>query len=93
MNEDVLKFQDLGDLGQTLRTVDEVGPAGVEPLHPDEDESHNEALAKIRAIIDEYYGDSLDNLSSNGDKIIIERLVCPADDVPHIEFRRVESRE
>jgi hypothetical protein len=90
---DVEQFQDLGDVGKTLRTVDEVGGEGVSPLLPDGAGDHTAAIEEIREIVDEHYGDSLDELSGDDEKLVIERLVLPSDCVPHIEYRIVDSRD
>jgi len=90
---DVEQFQDLGDLGQTLRLSEEVGGAGVEPLLPDDSGSHTSAIQKFRQIVDEHYGDNLERFAGDGEKVLIERLVVPSDDVPHIEYRVVDSRD
>lgn len=87
------EFQDLGELKQTIRTIDEVGPSGVEPLVPDDSASHGEALQNLRAVIDEYYGDHLDRLANEDEEVIIERLVVLSDDLPYIEYSIVEARE
>lgn len=89
----VEEFQDLGNLSQTIRTVDEVGPSGVEPLVPDDATSHGEALQNLRAVIDEYYGDHLDRLADEDEEVIIERLVVLSDDLPYIEYSIVEGRD
>lgn len=89
----VEELQDLGELTQTIRKEDDVGPSGVNVLVPDEAEEHADAISEIRSIIDEHYGDTLDRLSGEGERVVIERLVVQSDDLPHIEYRLVTDRD
>lgn len=85
-------FQDLGTLEATIRTEDAIGPSGVNVLQPDEEKSHIEAVAQIREIIDEHYGESIARLSEDDERVIINRAVIRAETVPHIEYTVVDSR-
>lgn len=85
------EFQDLGDLQLKLRSIEDTGPSGVEPLYPDDDKSHVEALEKIRDIVDEHYGEMFDRLCDDDEEVVIERLVLKSDDVPYIEYQVVDK--
>lgn len=91
-HQSVESFQDLGDLTQTVRTTDEVGPSGIEPLVLDTDATHGDAMQELRAVIEKNYGDHLDRLADDGEKVIINRLVVQSDDHPHIEYQLVEEQ-
>ena len=86
-------FQDLGELTQIVRTPEGTGPSGVETLLPDEPANHGEALEEIRAVIDEYYSESLDRLADENERVVVERLVVPSNDLPHIEYKIVDEVE
>lgn len=88
-----MQFQDLGELQPTIRTVDGVGANGVARLIPDDDKSHVEALEDIREVIDEHYGERIEDLAEDGQEVVIERVVLRSDDLPHIEYRLVDERE
>lgn len=90
---DVFEFQDLGEIGQTLRTADEVGPAGVNTLVPDDDASHIKAMQEIRSVLDKHYGDSIQRLHDADKRIVIERVTFKSGASPHIEYRIVEGRD
>jgi len=94
-DEDALvqQFQDLGELTQIIRMPDETGPSGVETLLPDEPANHSEALQELRAVIDEYYSESFDRLADDDERVIVERLVVPSNDLPHIEYKIVDEVE
>lgn len=89
---DVAQLQDLGDATVTVRRHDEVGSNGVARLLPDDDGSHLDALADIREVIDEHYGERIQALADDDEEAIIERVVLRSDDLPHIEYRVVEER-
>lgn len=92
MSEDFARqFQDLGELKSIVREPEDIGASGVEPLLPDDAARHGEALSDIRAVVDEYYGDHLDHISGEGERVVIERLVVPSNDLPHIEYQLVEE--
>ena len=88
----VKTFQDLGEVAQSVRFTEECGPRGVASLIPD-DGSHIDAMGNIRDIIDEYYGDNIDRIADDDQRVIIERLVVPSDDLPYIEYQLVDDRE
>lgn len=85
------EFQDLGDLGPYIRSIDMVGPSGVEPLVPNEDTSFADASEAFRDVLDEHYDERMDELTEDGEKLIVERLVLQADDVPYIEYSIVDE--
>lgn len=88
------EMQDLGEATRTIRPAREVGGSGVATLVPNEDASHLEAMEEIRAIIDEYYGESIDRVVDNdGDRVVVERLVVNSDDLPHMEYSIVSEIE
>lgn len=87
------QFRDLGELSPTIRLESGVGPRGVEPLAPNDDESHITALEQIRTIIDEHYGDSIERLCGDDQELIIERAVFLSDNVPYIEYQIVEEAD
>jgi len=89
----VQQFQDLGELKQVVRMPDETGASSVEILLPDEPANHGEALAEIREVVDKYYGGSFDRLTEEDERVIIERLVVPSDDLPRIEYQIVDDYE
>lgn len=89
--EGVIELQDLGELKSTIRTVEGVGPTGVEPLMPDEGTSFGEASEAFRGVLEEYYGDNLDRLAGEDERVLIERVVVKADDVPYIEYTIVDE--
>jgi len=86
----VEEFQDLGDLCSTIRKREDVGVNGVLRLQPDGDGSHAEAMEDIRDVIDEHYGERIDLVVDEDEKIIIERAVILSDNLPYIEYQLVE---
>ena len=84
-------FQDLGDGTMTIREKNTIGPSGVETLVPDGDTSHIDALEDVRSIIDDYYGESIDNLCDDDEKVVIERVVFQSEALPHIEYTVVDD--
>jgi hypothetical protein len=87
----VTELQNLGELTQTIRTEDEVGQSGIESLIPEPDGKHTDAMQEIRSVIDEHYGESVERLAGDGEQVVIERLIVPADDLPHIEYTLVDD--
>lgn len=87
----VRDFQDLGELTRTIRREDEVGYSGVELLIPEPNGEHTEAIQEIRSVIDEHYGESVERLADDDERVIIEQLVIPADDLPYIEYTLVDE--
>lgn len=85
------EFQDLGDLGPTIRDGESVGVNGVLRLQPDGDASHAEAMEDIREVIDEHYGERIDSVVDEDEKIIIERAVILSDNLPYIEYQKVDE--
>jgi len=85
------EFQDLGDLGPYIRSIDMVGASGVEPLVPNDDASFADASEAFREVLDEHYDERMDELTEDGEKLIVERLVLQADDVPYIEYSIVDE--
>lgn len=89
----VEEFQDVGDLKPVIRSIDMVGPSGVEPLVPDNDSTFGESTEVFRDVLDEHYGERLDELTEEDEELVIERLVIQADDVPYIEYTIVDEFE
>lgn len=84
-------FQDLGDATLTIRNLDDIGPSGIAQLVPDDDGDHLGALEEIREVLEENYGEQLDKLTDDDEKLIVERAVLRSDELPHIEYRVVDE--
>lgn len=91
--ERVEELQDLGDLSPIILKEEDTGPGGVEPLVTDDGKGFGEASEAFREVLDEYYGDRLDELAGDGERVLVDRLVVPSDDVPHVEYQIVEERD
>jgi hypothetical protein len=89
-NELLHEYQDLGESKKLIRRPEETGRSGVEVLVPDGG-SQTEALEQIRDVIDEHYGNNLDRLCDDDERVVINRLVLQSDDLPHIEYRIVDE--
>jgi hypothetical protein len=86
-------MQDLGDFHETVRTTDQIRRSGVDVLMPDETGDHGEAMHGIREVLEQHYGEHLDELAEEGKVVIINRAVFPSDDVPRIEYTVVDEME
>lgn len=88
----IFEEQDLGDLSQTIRQADGVSTGrDIELLYPDDDKEHIDAMQAFRDVLDEYYGDRLDELVDDDEELIITRVNIVSDDVPMIEYAVVEE--
>lgn len=88
----MFEAQDLGELSVVTRPKENVSTRhNIEILYPDEGREHIEAMKAFRDVIDEYYGDRLDELVDDNERIIIERVYILSDDVPFIEYAVVEE--
>jgi hypothetical protein len=90
-NFDVKQLQDLGDATVKVRPADDVGARGVTRLIPDDDGNHLNALEEIREVLDEHYGERIEEIANDGTEVVVERVVLPADDLPYIEYRLVDE--
>jgi hypothetical protein len=85
------ELQDLGSDSKILRREEDVSARGVESLVPDEGESHLEAMKEIREVIDEHYGDQIEDIAPAGHEAVVERIVLRSETVPHVEYTLVEE--
>lgn len=86
------EYQDLGELKKVIRQPKETGASGVEMLVPD-DGRQIEALEQVSDAIHDHYGNSLDRLCDDDQRVIIERVTFRSDDLPYIEFTVVDEVE
>lgn len=86
------ELQDFGELNPTLRRPSDIGASGVQPLVPDQDESHIDTMEVIREQIDQTYGDVLDSFTDSGEELLIDRVTFRADDVPIVEYTVVDEQ-
>jgi hypothetical protein len=93
MNQHYVEFQDLGELTKTLRTVEGIGPSGVEVLRSNDDSTHSDAMEDFRAVVDGHYSDAIDELAGDAERVIIERIVIQSDERPYIEYSLVDEVE
>lgn len=88
----IFEEQDLGELSQTVRQAEQVSTKrDVELLHPDADKTHGEAMEAFRDVIEEYYSERLDELTDDGEQLIITRANIVSNDVPMIEYAVVDE--
>jgi demethoxyubiquinone hydroxylase (CLK1/Coq7/Cat5 family) len=88
---DIVELQDLGEIGPTIRPDNMVSSSGVATLTLDDESSFIDSMDALREVLDEHYGDHLEELSSEDEKLVIERVVLRSDEHPYIEFNVVEE--
>lgn len=93
MDQEFESFQDLGEMRQRIRSQDGIGSTGVEVLPPDDDGNHGEALAEIREVVDEHYGDHISELEGDDEILVIEKISFRSDGLPYILYQRIDDWE
>lgn len=86
-------LQDVGRRPPLIRTTMMIGQSGVATLVPDNDSKFLDANNQFRKVLDEHYGERLDELAEDDEQLVIERVVVQADRVPYIEYTVVEELE